>query len=196
MKGLVLRCSGGATAVIQGWGATPRAMHMGDAFEALSKGVVGGQFSMAETLKGWKHAEVVKYLTFPPVSTSSCQYVVINKKKWDSFPPDVQKVFTEVSAEFPAYHGHVWIYTDLEGVDYFKSLPGREVITIPADQKPQWEAAVKPVVDAYVKDKAALGLPAAEYLAYFHERIKYWEAKTPDIKESVAWVQANLLKKK
>lgn len=195
MKGLVLRCSGGAAAVIQGWGATPRAMHMGDAFEALSKGVVGGQFSMAETLKGWKHAEVVKYLIFPPVSTSSCQYVVINKKKWDSFPPDVQKAFTEVSAQFPAYHGHVWIYTDLKGVEYFKSLPGREVINIPESQKAEWQAAVKPVVDAYVKDKTAMGLPAAEYLAYFHERIKHWEAKTPDIKESVAWVEANLLKK-
>ena len=195
MKGLVLRASGGATSTIAALGATPRAMSMGDAFAALSKGVVEGQFAVPETLKGWKHADVVKYVTIPPVSTSSCQFVVMNKKKWDSLPADIQKVFTEVSASFPTYHGYVWNYYDKAGIDYFKSLPGRELIVIPQDQKPEWEAAVAPVIDTYIKEKTAMGLPAKEYWDYFNERIAYWETKKPSIEESQKWVEENLLKK-
>jgi TRAP-type C4-dicarboxylate transport system substrate-binding protein len=195
MKGLVLRASGGATSTIRALGATPRAMHMGEAYAALSKGVVEGQFAVPETLKGWKHAEVVKFVTIPPVSTSSCQYVVMNKKKWDSLPPDIQKIFTELSANFPDYHGYVWEYYDKIGLEYFQSLPGRELIQIPLDQRAEWEAAVAPVIEKYIKDKTAMGLPAKEILAYFNERIKYWTAKKPSIEVSVKWVEENLLKK-
>ena len=194
MKGLVLRASGGAAKVIDAWGATPRAMAMGEAFESLSKGVVEGQFAVPETLKGWKHADVVKYVTIPPISTSSCQFVTMNKRKWDSLPADIQKIFTEVSASFPEYHGHVWNYYDQAGIEYFKSLPDREVIVVPADQKPEWEKAVAPVVENYIKEKTAKGLPAQEITDYFNERVEYWEARKPDIEESVSWVKANLLK--
>ena len=192
MKGLVLRTSGGAARVIEAWGATPRAMPMGEAFEALSKGVVEGQFAVPETLKGWKHADVVKYVTIPPVSTSSCQFVVINKQKWDSLPPDIQQVFTEVSASFPEYHGYVWNYYDKAGMEYFESLPDRKAIVIPQDRKPEWEKAVKPVIENYIKEKTAKGLPAQEIVDYFNERVEYWEARQPDTETSVNWVKSHL----
>lgn len=195
MSGLVLRASGAATNVIKAWGATPRAMPMGEAFEALSKGVVEGQFAVPETLKGWKHADVVKYVTVPPVSTSSCQFVAMNKKKWNALPADIQKVFTEVSAAFPEYHGHVWNYYDKAGLEYFQSLPGRELIIISQDHRADWEKAVEPVIESYKKDKTAMGLPAKEYLDFFYNRIGYWKAKTPKIEVSVKWVEENLLKK-
>jgi TRAP-type transport system periplasmic protein len=195
MKGLVLRASGGATGTISALGATPRAMHMGEAYAALSKGVVEGQFAVPETLKGWKHADVVNYVTVPPISTSSCQYVIINKRKWNKLPADIQKIFTEVSADFPDYHGYVWNYYDNAGFEYFKSLPGRELITVSTDERDKWEAAVKPVIENYIKEKTAMGLPAKEYLDYFNERIKYWSEKKPSLETSVDWVETHLLKK-
>lgn len=194
MRGMVMRASGGATQVIEAWGAAPRAMPMGEAFEALSKGVVEGQFAVPETLSGWKHADVVNYVTIPPISTSSCQFVIMNKRKWNSLPPDIQQIFTEVSASFPEYHGHVWNYYDHQGLDYFKGLPGRELIVIPQEQRPEWEKAVAPVLESYIKEKTRQGLPAQEIVDYFNERIEYWEARTPDTKESVSWVETNLLK--
>ena len=194
MKGLVLRASGGAAKVIAAWGASPMAMPMGDAFESLSKGVVEGQFAVPETLKGWKHADVVNYVTIPPVSTSSCQFVVMNQRKWDSLPPDIQKVFEEVSASFPEYHGHVWNYYDQAGIEYFKSLPNRELIVISENKRPEWEKAVAPVVETYIKEKTAKGLPAKEIVDYFNERVDYWEARQPSLEESVSWVKTNLIK--
>jgi TRAP-type C4-dicarboxylate transport system substrate-binding protein len=168
---------------------------MGEAYAALSKGVVEGQFAVPETLKGWKHGDVVKYVTIPPISTSSCQYVAMNKKKWDGLPPDIQKIFTETSAEFSDYHGYVWEYYDKAGVEYFKSLPERELIVIPEDQRPEWEAAVAPVIEEYIKDKTAKGLPAKEMLDYVNERIQYWTAKKPGTEVSIKWVEENLVEK-
>ena len=196
LKGLVLRASGGATSTISALGATPRAMHMGEAYAALSKGVVEGQFAVPETLKGWKHADVVNYVSIPPVSTSSCQYIIINKRKWDSLPADIQKIFTEVSAEFPDYHGYVWNYYDEAGLEYFKGLKGRELIKIPESQRPQWEAAVAPVIENYIKEKTAKGIPARDILAYFNERVEYWSKRKPSDDVSVNWVKQNLLNKK
>ena len=195
MEGLIVRASGGAVKTIKAWGATPRAMPMGEAYEALSKGVVEALFAVPETLKGWKHADVVKYLTIPPVSVSSCQFVVMNKKRWNSLPPDIQKVFTEVSAKYIEYHGHTWAYYDKVGIEYFKGLKGREIIVIPQEKKAQWEKAVQSVRTRYIKEVTAMGLPAKEYLDYFDERIKYWDAREPDIATSSKWVEENMLKK-
>ena len=195
IKGLVVRTSGGATSMIKALGATPRAMPMGEAYEALSKGVVEGQFAVPETLKGWKHAEVVNFVSIPPISTSSCQFVVMNKKKWTALPPDIQKVFTDVSVQFVDYHGYVWNYYDIQGLEYFQSLPGRELIEIPNAQRAEWEDAVRGVRENYIKEKTAMGLPAKEYLDYFDGRIKYWDEREPKIAISVKWVEENLLKK-
>jgi TRAP-type C4-dicarboxylate transport system substrate-binding protein len=195
MQGLVLRTSGGATSTIKALGATPRAMAMGEAYEALSKGVVEGQFAVPETLKGWKHAEVVNYVTIPPISTSSCQFVAMNKKTWDSLPPDIQEVFNEVSANYPEYHGHVWAYYDHTGLEYFQGLKGRELIVIPKSQKKEWEKATQSVRENYIKEKTAMDLPAEEYLKYFDKQIKYWDKREPDIATSVKWVEENLLTK-
>jgi TRAP-type C4-dicarboxylate transport system substrate-binding protein len=195
MKGLIVRASGTAVELLKAWEATPRAMPMGEAYEALSKGVVEGLFAVPETLKGWKHADVVNYVSILPVSTSSCQFVAMNKKSWDSLPPDIQKVFTEVSANYPDYHGHVWAYYDKAGIEYFKSLKGRELIVIPKTQRVEWENAVQCVREKYIKEKTAKGLPAKEYLDYFDGRVKYWDAREPDIATSVKWVEENLLKK-
>jgi TRAP-type C4-dicarboxylate transport system substrate-binding protein len=195
MKGLIVRASGTAVELLKAWEATPRAMPMGEAYEALSKGVVEGLFAVPETLKGWKHADVVNYVSILPVSTSSCQFVAMNKKSWDSLPPDIQKVFTEVSANYPDYHGHVWAYYDKAGIEYFKSLKGRELIVIPKTQRVEWENAVQCVREKYIKEKTAKGLPAKEYLDYFDGRVKYWDAREPDIATSVKWVKENLLTK-
>lgn len=193
MNGLILRTSGGATSTIDALGATPRAMRMGQAYEALSKGVVDGQFSVPETLKGWKHAEVVNYVSIPPISTSSCQYVAMNKRTWNSLPSDIQKIFTEVSADYPEYHGYVWDYLDKAGFEFFQSLPGRKLNTIPSSQRPKWEDAVSNVVKDYIKEKTEMGLPAEKYVEYFRDRVEYWSPKKPSYEVSEQWVKENLL---
>jgi TRAP-type transport system periplasmic protein len=196
LKGQKLRSGGGTVDLLKAWGAVPIAMPMSEAYESLSKGVVDGTFAVAETLSGFKLADPVKYLTIPPVSTSSCQCVVMNKQKWDALPADIKKVFTDVSGEWAEKQAFVWMYYDKTGMDYFKSLgKGREVIVIPASQKPQWEKASVAVMDKYIADKEKMGLPMKEFVKYFNERVAYYIPKQPTEDQAVKWVQENLLKK-
>jgi TRAP-type transport system periplasmic protein len=196
LKGLKLRSGGGVVDLLRAWGAVPRAMPMSEAYEALSRGIVDGTFAVPETLSGFKLAEPVKYLMIPPVSTSSCQCVVMNKQKWNGLPADVQKVFTEVSAEWAEKQSFVWMYYDKVGIDYFRSLSqDREIIVIPMDQKPEWEKAAEAVMAKYISEKQAMGLPMKEYVEYFKERVAYYIPKQPSEETAVKWIETNLLKK-
>jgi TRAP-type transport system periplasmic protein len=196
LKGQRLRASGGNVDLIKAWGAVPRAMPMGEAYESLSKNVIDGSFAVAETLGAYKLADPVKYLIVPPVSTSSCQCVVMNKQKWDALPESVKKVFTEVSSEWTEKQSYVWMYYDRKGMDYFKSLgKGREIIVIPAAQKAEWEKAADEVMARYISEKTAMGLPMKEFVKYFNERIAFYTPKQPSEDEAVKWVEENLVKK-
>jgi TRAP-type C4-dicarboxylate transport system substrate-binding protein len=194
LNGMVLRAVGPTANTLVAWGATPRAMPMGESYEAISKGIADGGFNAAETLKGYKLGDVIKYVTIPPVTNVGIMFVVMNKEKWNSLPDDIKKVFTDVSREWVERRGMVWNYIDIEGFEYFKKLAkGREIITIPKDQYPEWQKAVEPVINKFIKDREAKGLPAAEIVDYVTKRSLYWFEKQPSDEVSTKWVQQNLL---
>lgn len=195
LKGLKVRTSGGTVDLIKTWGGVPRAMPMGEVYEALAKGVLDAHFAVPETLKGFNIAEVVKYLTITPISTSSCQFVAMNKKKWESLPEDVKKVFTELSKLYAERQAYVWMYYDRMGLDYFKSLSGRQIITIPKEQRGEWEKGANAVLEKYIADKEKMGLPIRDFVKYFKERVAYYIQKQPPEEQAVKWVEQNLLKK-
>lgn len=189
-NGMSVRASGTSAEVIKAWGGTPRTMPMGEVYEALAKNVVEANFAYLETLKGFQHGAVVKYVSKFPVSCSSCQFVVINKGKWNSFPKDIQKIFTETSAEFLGKHGQAWNYIDNEGLDYFLSLgKGRKFIEIPKKERPKWEELVKPIMAKYVKEKTAMGLPAQDYIDYVQERTRYYSQRQPTAEQCAETVK-------
>jgi len=190
LKGMSVRASGTSANVIDAWGGTPRTMPMGEVYEALAKNVVEANFAYVETLKGYQHGEVVKYVTKFPVSCSSAQFVVMNKKKWESLPEDIQKIFTETSEEFVNYQGQAWNYIDAEGLKYFLSLgEGREYIEIPQEERPVWQELVTPIMDKYTEEKTAMGLPVKEYMDYIKERTEYYVQKQPTEEECAKTVQ-------
>ena len=196
MKGLLLRAVGPTADTLVAWGATPRAMPMGESYEAISKGIVNGSFTGAEALKGYKLGDVIKYVTIPPVTNVGIIFVIMNKEKWNSLPEDIREVFTDVSREWVEKRGMVWNYADKEGLDYFQKLSkGREIITIGKDQETEWQKAVEPVINKFIKEREAMGLPGAEIVDYVVKRTRYWGEKQPSGEVAAKWVQENLLKK-
>jgi len=191
LKGMSVRASGTSAKVISAWGGTPRTMPMGEVYEALAKNVVEANFAYVETLKGYQHAEVVKYVSKFPVSCSSCQFVTMNKEKWNSLPEDIKQIFTKTSQEFVDLHGQAWNYIDEEGLKYFLGLGGgREFIEIPKEKRPEWEELVSPIMKQYVDEKTAMGLPAKEYLDYINERTEYYVERQPTAQKCAETVAA------
>lgn len=195
MKGLVLRATGVGAQIVKALGASPHAASQGEAYELMSKGTVDGSFTPREVLKGWKQAEVVKYVTGTyDLGYTADMFVVMNKTKWDSLPDDVKKIFTEVSQSWIDKHAMVWDYYDIVAMDYFKTFAGREVIELPTAEMKRWaDIAVKPLIDEYITQKTAMKLPAADYQKYLLERVAYWSGKSPTAADSVAWVEKNVV---
>lgn len=193
IKGLVIRSTGVGAQVVESLGAKGYAAAQGEAYELMSKGTIDGSYTPLEVLKGWKQAEVVKYVTnCYKMGYTTDFFIVMNKAKWDSLPGNIKDVFNKVSGDWIEKHAKVWSYYDKVAVDYFLTFPERKIIELPESEMARWVAAAKPLLDGYVKDKTGKGLPAAEYQKYLGERIKDWSGKSPSAKDCVDWVEKNL----
>ena len=100
LKGLEIRATGLSAKTLEVLGAVPNGMPQSETYEALSKGVVKGNLSPVEVLKGWKHAEVVKYVTLTPFIYNTLFFVTMNQQKWNSIPSDLQQIISDVTKQF------------------------------------------------------------------------------------------------
>jgi TRAP-type C4-dicarboxylate transport system substrate-binding protein len=160
LKGMKIRSTGLSAKIVAALGGVPVAMPQGQTYESLQKGVVEGTFAPMETLKGWKQAEVIKSTTdCSGIGYTTAMFVVMNLQKWNSLPADVRKVMEEVSAQWIDVHGEAWDQDDREGREYTLSL-GNKIVPLSAEENTRWKKAVRPIIDNYIKEVSAKGLPA------------------------------------
>jgi len=172
LKGMKIRCSGTSAKVVKALGGTPVAMPQNEAYEALSKGVVEGVVSPIEALKGWKFAEVVKSTTRDYGAAYSLGFfVAMNKKKWQSLPKEVQETIQKVNQEWIEKTGQLWDKIDKEGAEYTLSK-GNQIIDLTKEQNERWAKTVQPVLEDFVKETKAKGLPGDEALKFCQELLK------------------------
>jgi TRAP-type C4-dicarboxylate transport system substrate-binding protein len=171
LKGMKIRCTGMAAKIVGALGATPVAMPMGETYDAISRGVVDGSMAPQEALQGWKWGEVVKYtIENFGSSYSTGFFVVMNKDKWNSLPPDVQKIIEQVNEEYIEKQGKLWDEIDKAGRDYTIGR-GNKIISLSPDEDRRWEKAVRPLLDGYKKSMKDKGLPGEEVLSFYFQTI-------------------------
>jgi TRAP-type C4-dicarboxylate transport system substrate-binding protein len=180
LKGMKIRGTGRIGDIVKALGAVPMPIETVDLYEALRRSVIDGTYTPLETLKGFKLGEVEKYSSATWKVGSVFQfYVVMNKRRWDSLPPDVQKTFTDFSKEFLERWAVEWNKIDIEGRDFFTKLGG-QVITVSDAEQAKMVKAVEPVIADYKKDLIGKGHKAAEvdtWVSFVKERIEYWKAQ-------------------
>jgi TRAP-type transport system periplasmic protein len=165
LKGLKVRATGLSAKVVEALGGTPVAMSQPETYEALAKGVVEATLCPIETLKGWKQGEAIEYVVdSSAIGYTTAMFVVMNKDKWAKLPPDVQKVFTDVSQEWIAKHGEAWDQADQAGREFVTGLK-RQFIQLPEAEQAKWKASVKPILDDFVKKSKDKNLPGDAMLA-------------------------------
>jgi len=171
LKGRKIRATGLASKVVTALGGAPVGTAMGETYDALRTGVAEGAMAPAEALQGWKWGEVVSYTVknFGSAYTTA-MFVVMNKKKWDSLPKDVQKVFEDVSAAYTQKQAKLWDDIDKEGYSFLQSK-GNKIITLTPQEDARWAKAVQPLLDEYAKDAKAKGIPGDEIVKFCRDYI-------------------------
>lgn len=172
LEGLKIRATGRSADLAKALGATPVSMGMPDAYQSLQKGVVDGCAHPLEANKGWKLAEVLKFVVDErTVAYTTTFFVAMNKAKWDALSPDIQKTIGEINQEWAAKHGEAWDSSDAEGRAFFEEKGGK-VLTLDDAERKNWQAAVKPAVDAYAAELDGKGLNGTEVIGYISSMLK------------------------
>ncbi|HEY3277854.1 MAG TPA: TRAP transporter substrate-binding protein [Syntrophorhabdaceae bacterium] len=172
LKGMKMRTFGSNARFMSLLGGTPVAMPMGDAYDAISKGVADGLLCAYEALEGWKLGEVIKYTTENYGTAYTAVFLVaMNKKKWDSIPPDSQKIIEQINQEWIEKQIKVWDAIDESGKQ-FSLKRGNKIIKLSDEEQARWAAKAQPLYDEYLKNMKAKGLPGDEVLKFARDFIK------------------------
>jgi TRAP-type C4-dicarboxylate transport system substrate-binding protein len=147
-------------------GFSPVSMAPGDVYLALEKGVIDGAMATNEIAVSRKFVDICKYFNEIEICHTPF-YVVMNQQKWDSLPPDVKKVFEELSGDWAVqFSGETRDREEKEAGDAAKAK-GVEFIELSAEEKVKIRNAVLPVKDAYAAELEAKGLPGKRVLEEF-----------------------------
>jgi TRAP-type C4-dicarboxylate transport system substrate-binding protein len=171
LKGLKIRGTGPAADFIKALGAVPVSLSQGETYEALQRGLVDGNIVAPEALMSYKQAEVIKYTT-----ESYCIAMVaggariVNLKKWNSLPKDIQDVLQQVTDEWSDVRAKGWAEADKKGLE-FSLKRGNQIIPLSEAECARWKKAVEPAIDKYVADMNAKGLPGKQYIDFMYKLI-------------------------
>ena len=98
-------------------------------------------------------------------------FVIMNKEKWNSLPPDIQKVIEAINKEWIPRSGKLWDDIDKSGRE-FTLKRGNKIIILPKEEDARWTKALRPVLDEYVKYAKEKGVPGDEALKFCLERLR------------------------
>ena len=176
LQGMEIRATGLSATTISLLGGTPVAMSQAETYEALQKGVVKGNLSPVEVLKGWKHAEVTKYITLTPFLYNTLFFVTFNQDKWNSMPQDLQDAVTATTAKFIEEVGiGLWDMQDGPAMDYAVNEMKMEVITLSDAETAIWIDKVKSLQEDYTKNVA--GLTDRDVISFIKELAEKYNLK-------------------
>ena len=162
LKGQTLRATGRIADTAQALGATSRPISIGETYESVKRNVISGVMLPLETMRAFRLGELLKYCTTDwQIGNIYTFYAVMNKKKWDKLPANIQKIFNEVSQEFIEKSAVGWNSVDRSGAEFFKSKGG-QFIKLSDAETAKWNEAVKPVIDKYIQETSKLGVSAEE----------------------------------
>jgi TRAP-type C4-dicarboxylate transport system substrate-binding protein len=173
LKGMKIKTLGSTQSdYITALGAVPVAMPTPEVYDSISKGVIEGFVGTYEAMMTFKLNEVTSYTVESPHTTfSTAAFLVANKKKWDSIPPNskntLEQMVKELEQQVPKVFG--------DGNKQSREAAlkaGHHVTILSATEDDKWATRVKPVLDKEVKDRAAKGLPAQDALKFIQDSLK------------------------
>ena len=166
LRGLKIITYGVVTKFMKSLGGTTVAMPAGEIYNALSRGDVDGVMTPYSTAYGFKYREIIGYTTENRATAYSGVFVVaMNKKKWNSLPPDIQKIIDSMSYEYMEKYTAMW--DEMEKNSKASLVKGgTKVISLSKEEEARWVERAKPVFDDYLYRMKLLGLPGEEALKF------------------------------
>ncbi|PZW45682.1 TRAP-type C4-dicarboxylate transport system substrate-binding protein [Humitalea rosea] len=169
MRGLKLRFpTRQAGEALRALGASPIGMPVPQVPEALSQGVIDGAVVPWEVVPSIRLAELVRFHTeIPgtPTLYTATFILAMNKARYAGLPGELRAVIDANSGQPVAeLAGRVW---DEQGppVEAAVRQRGNQIITLSQAETERWQAATRPVVEAWIAASRERGFDGAALLA-------------------------------
>jgi len=172
LKGMKMRTYGSNAKLMSLLGGTPVAMPMTDVYDALSRGVAEGLMCAYEATEGFRFGDQLKFSTENYATSYSAVFaIVMNKDKWNSLPPDIQKIIDTMSKEYIEKYAAMWDDIEISGKAYLVKR-GNKINTLSKEEEAKWVEKAQPIFDEYVKKMKEKGLPGDEALKFARDYLK------------------------
>ncbi len=169
MNGMEIRAVGGTIPSLERLGATTHAMPMSESYLALDQGLVNGILAPNETLRAFRLAEVVDYVTNTPFLYNIAFIKIMNKSTWNSLPQDIQAVFDSMNDEFVLKYSLMMDEFSEDILEQAVQEQGIEVIDLSEEERLRWINRIEPVVQQWISRREGQGLPAAQVVEIARE---------------------------
>ncbi len=135
---------------ISSLGATTEAMHPSDVYEALRRHTIDGTVQGLVAVNTFQAYRVSSHIINAPFGVVSFA-LLMNKRKWESLPSDIQEVITRNSGQRIALLGGQAYDKRVAEIDKkFRALPSLTYIEPSEHDIEQLQVAVKPLADAWI----------------------------------------------
>ena len=156
-KGMKLRSYSRTNAwILESLGAVPLQLPLPELVPMMSKGTISGTILPYEIAPAEKMQDLANYFTTlappqPRLSTAIFTFLM-NKKTYESLPPDLKKVIDDNSGRNLApFAIKTWDQVELDGEKVMHSKPKNKFVELSAAETAKFKTMVQPVSDRFVK---------------------------------------------
>lgn len=170
-KGLHLRsASSMVERTLKTFGATAANMPMGDAYDAIDRGIVDGLATDHAAIDTYKLYEVLNYATHGLELYASPQIFIMSLDSWNKLSPEDQEIIDSIAGRQLSLKS-AEIYDDLYNVGYETMVrEGMEIYELTDEDKKEFQSHVDEIVNGYIEELEAEGIPAQQV---YDDMIKY-----------------------
>lgn len=178
LKGLRLRSPGGLqTKALEALGAVPMSVPGAEFQTAFERGVIDGGVVDFGSGPGYKLQEYTKYVVVANMGVA-ISGITMNKDKYDSMPPDLQKVIDNAMQNWLINQAKSYDDADSNSADVF-TKEGVSVYNLSTDERRRWMNAAAPVYSNWLDDMKTKGLPADKTFEEFEKLMKTYGVELP-----------------
>ena len=163
LRGMKLRAPSGINIkALEALGATPVSIVTQETPTALERGTIDGLNTMPSWFNPMQMWQYSKYCLWLPLF-AGLHAEVMSLKVWNSLPPDVQVIIDRVGLESKYWYLRQCENLEVDSPVLYRSK-GMEVYTLSPEEEARWIKTAEPIIDQWVKDMEAKGLPGKELI--------------------------------
>lgn len=179
LKGMKIRSIGGiCSEFLEALGAVPVMLQNSESYTGLQSGVVDGVLLASGPIEAMKLQENAKYLVDLGIMHMGIPYT-LNKGFFDKLPAEQKVFFYNKLRQASQIASQAYDLEDDAAVKRMQEA-GVEFITLPPEELARFHAAVQPVIERFVEQNEAKGLPARQMMQDIAELKEKYKDLTPE----------------